>query len=73
MEDGDEAKVQALLNEGADVNTQEHINGHFALQYAINRPDVALVKLLLEYALTRKRVKSLAGLNWNQRRDLRLK
>ena len=48
VQDGDVAKVQALLSEGADVNAQEDTNGHFALQYAIDRPDVNLVKLLLD-------------------------
>ena len=48
VREGDVAKVQASLSKGANVNAHEDTNGHFALQYAINLPDVNLVKLLLD-------------------------
>jgi len=48
VQDRDFAKVESLLSKGANVNAQEPINGHFALQYAINWPDARLVKLLLD-------------------------
>src|SRR5688572_1211834 len=48
VQNRDLTKIQALLSRGADVNTQEHTNGYFALQYAINWPDLGLVKLLLD-------------------------
>ena len=48
VQNKDLPKINALLKQGANINAREHINGHFALQYAINWPDVALVKLLLD-------------------------
>jgi uncharacterized protein len=42
------AEINSLLQRGANINAQEPINGHFALQYAINWPDIALLKLLLD-------------------------
>jgi len=48
VERRDVARINATLARGADVNAKESINGHFALQYAINWPDENLVKLLLE-------------------------
>jgi len=48
VERRDVARINATLARGADVNAKESINGHFALQYAINWPDESLVKLLLE-------------------------
>jgi ankyrin repeat protein len=36
------------LSKGANVNAREPTNGYFALQQAINWPDLALVKLLLD-------------------------
>ena len=44
----DVKKINLLLGQGANVNAREPINGYFALQYAINWPDLALVKLLLD-------------------------
>jgi len=44
----DVTKIQTLLSKGANINAKEPINGHFALQYAINWPDASLVKLLLD-------------------------
>lgn len=44
----DVAKINQLLSKGANVNAREPINGYFALQYAINWPDINLVKLLLD-------------------------
>jgi uncharacterized protein len=41
-------KINLLLSKGANVNAREPINRYFALQYAINWPDLALVKLLLD-------------------------
>ena len=41
-------KINLLLSKGANVNARSSINGYFALQYAINWPDINLVKLLLE-------------------------
>ena len=41
-------KINTLLKQGANINAREHINGHFALQYAVYWPDVSLVKLLLD-------------------------
>ena len=48
VENKDIPKINALLKQGANINARESINGHFALQYAINSPDAALVKLLLD-------------------------
>jgi ankyrin repeat protein len=48
VENKDIPKINALLKQGANINAREHTNGYFALQYAINWPDVALVKLLLD-------------------------
>ena len=48
VEHRDTARINATLARGANVNAKESINGHFALQYAINWPDENLVKLLLE-------------------------
>jgi ankyrin repeat protein len=48
VQNRDVSRIETLLKQGADVNAQEHINGHFALQYAINWPDASLVKLLLD-------------------------
>lgn len=42
------ANVETLLSKGANINAKEPINGHFALQYAIDWPDSRLVKLLLD-------------------------
>ena len=44
----DVPKINQLLSRGANINAQDYINGYFALQYAINWPDLALVKLLLD-------------------------
>ncbi|HKE56347.1 MAG TPA: ankyrin repeat domain-containing protein [Pyrinomonadaceae bacterium] len=44
----DLAKINTLLNQGANVNAHDDNNGYFALQYAINWPDASLVKLLLD-------------------------
>ena len=41
-------KINLLLSKGANVNARSSINGYFALQYAINWPDINLVKFLLE-------------------------
>ena len=41
-------KINTLLKQGANINAREHINGHFALQYAVYWPDASLVKLLLD-------------------------
>src|SRR5258707_1004171 len=48
VEKRDVTKIQPLLSKGANINAKEPINGHFALQYAINWPDASLVKLLLD-------------------------
>ncbi|HSE22744.1 MAG TPA: ankyrin repeat domain-containing protein [Pyrinomonadaceae bacterium] len=48
VEQRDIARINATLARGANINAKESINGHFALQYAINWPDENLVKLLLE-------------------------
>ncbi len=48
VEQKDIPKITSLLKQGANIDAQEPINGYFALQYAINWPDVALVKLLLD-------------------------
>jgi ankyrin repeat protein len=42
------AKMQTLLTQGANINAREPINGAFALHYAINWPDLSLVKWLLD-------------------------
>jgi ankyrin repeat protein len=41
-------KINRLLSQGANINARSRINGYFALQYAINWPDINLVKLLLD-------------------------
>jgi serine/threonine-protein phosphatase 6 regulatory ankyrin repeat subunit A/serine/threonine-protein phosphatase 6 regulatory ankyrin repeat subunit B len=41
-------KINLLLSQGANVNARSSINGYFALQYAINWPDINLVKLLFD-------------------------
>ena len=48
VENKDIPKINALLKQGANINAREPTNGYFALQYAINWPDVGLVKLLLD-------------------------
>lgn len=48
IQNRDAKKAQELLSRGANINTQEPTNGHFALQYAINWPDAGLVKMLVE-------------------------
>jgi ankyrin repeat protein len=48
VENKDISKINALLKQGANINAREPTNGYFALQYAINWPDVGLVKLLLD-------------------------
>ena len=41
-------RIDRLLSLGANINARSRINGYFALQYAINWPDINLVKLLLD-------------------------
>jgi ankyrin repeat protein len=48
VEDKDLPKINLLLSRGANVNARSQINGYFALQYAINWPDINLVRLLLD-------------------------
>jgi ankyrin repeat protein len=48
VQNDDITKLQTLLSKGANINAKEHINGHFALQYAVYRHDAALVKFLLD-------------------------
>ena len=57
----DVTRIQTLLSKGADVNAQEHINGHFALQYAIYWPDASLVKLLLDKGANVNAVDKIGG------------
>lgn len=44
----DLARMQQLLNTGANINARTRTNGYYALQFAINWPDANLVKWLLE-------------------------
>ena len=48
VEQRDVARINAALARGANVDAKESINGHFALQFAIDWPDENLVKLLLD-------------------------
>jgi ankyrin repeat protein len=48
VQNKDVKKINLLLGQGANVNARGPINGYSALQYAINWPDLALVKLLLD-------------------------
>lgn len=48
VQNRDVPRINALLKSGANINAREPINGYFALQYAINWPDISLVKLLLD-------------------------
>lgn len=48
VQERDIPRINQLLSKGANVNAREPINGYFALQYAINWPDINLVKLLLD-------------------------
>src|SRR4051794_15579991 len=48
VEQKDLEKMNRLLAQGANINARSRINGYFALQYAINWPDINLVKLLLD-------------------------
>ena len=57
----DVTRIQTLLSQGADVNAQEHINGHFALQDAINWSDASLVKLLLDKGANVNAVDKIGG------------
>ena len=48
VEKKDIPRINLLLKQGANINTQDRVNGYFALQYAINWPDISLVTLLLD-------------------------
>src|ERR1044072_2488041 len=48
VDEKDIPRINSLLKQGANIKGQEQINGHFALQYAINWPDIPLLKLLLD-------------------------
>jgi len=48
VQNKDIPKINLLLSQGANVNVRSEINGYFALQYAIDWPDMGLVKLLLD-------------------------
>ena len=44
----DWAKIEQLLESGANINARSSINRYYALQYAVDWPDANLVKLLLD-------------------------
>ena len=46
VQNRDLAKMQELLNRGANINARSSVNRYYALQYAVDWPDVNLVKLL---------------------------
>ena len=48
VQNRDLAKMQELLNRGANINARSSVNRYYALQYAVDWPDVNLVKLLLD-------------------------
>jgi ankyrin repeat protein len=48
VQNRDRAKIQELLDMGANINARSRINRYYALQYAINWPDANLVKWLLD-------------------------
>jgi ankyrin repeat protein len=48
VEQKDIPRMNRLLSLGANINARSEINGYYALMYAINWPDINLVKLLLD-------------------------
>src|SRR6266480_4593763 len=48
VQNRDLTKIEALLKNGANINARSSINRYYALQYAVDWPDVNLVKLLLD-------------------------
>jgi len=48
VEQKDIPRINRLLSLGANINARSEINGYYALMYAINWPDINLVKLLLD-------------------------